>query len=183
MKTLEPYCTYCRDCAATPEAGVVKVCRGCGNTRAWRNKGKGKCCYCFNYNALVGKHVKEMYTGRPISVSEYYALLYSTTTCPDLGFLFEDASPDPNLRRSIDRVDPREGYVRSNLRVVSHLANVMRKCCPLEEWTTRCAYIREVVGRAWDLERVRRARVARPELPDDGGAGGGAQSDEENLDH
>ena len=134
---------------------ILARCPGCTMTHVYRNATQRTCVYCQAYNHIVNKHVKNMYSGMPITQMQYHTLLTSVDICPDLGVPFDDASALCAERRSIDRVDNSEGYTLDNVRVVSYAANMMRGCMHIQDWLHMVPLFREKMWRSWDMERIR----------------------------
>lgn len=64
--------------------------------------------------------------------------------CPILGtpFIRGDRKPTPQSP-SLDRIDPARGYVKGNVRVISHRANTIKNDASIEELEAVIRYIKE----------------------------------------
>ncbi len=68
-------------------------------------------------------------------------------TCPVLGVSLEPSLGKATVRSpSLDRIVPKLGYVRGNVRVISHRANMLKSDASIEELEAVLNYLREVLS-------------------------------------
>lgn len=96
-----------------------------GNARAWNN---------FNPSAVwlirIRKRAKELGLEFSLSAED----LKIPATCPLLGIpLLRGGEQNAPNTPSLDRIDPQKGYVKGNVRVVSFLANSMKRNATKEQ--------------------------------------------------
>ena len=68
------------------------------------------------------------------------------THCPILGFELEISNTNPSFNSpSLDRIIPELGYIKGNVRVISHMANAMKSSATPEQLLTFAKWIIENV--------------------------------------
>lgn len=123
--------------------------------KSWRIKNKDKHKeYLKSYRATEHGHAKELVTAARCRAKKHSIPcnitvddLHFPTHCPILGIVLSRGDGKAaNNSYSIDRIIPELGYVKGNVMIISHLANVMKNSASKEMLLKFCENAPKIYG-------------------------------------
>ena len=136
---------------------TTKGCRACGGSVDSRQGSSRKtvcdCCnqfYGVNVNSWLSTMKRDAYRRADkhslpadVSLSDLYDILPKDMMCPVMHTKMIVGAEDWKNSPTLDRIDPKLGYVKGNLQIISYIANAMKSSATSEELLKFAKWIKE----------------------------------------
>lgn len=119
-------CTNCREMFKRTSKDTMKICPKCNNARV----------KCLSAEYKMRNRAQQRAKNSRLEFNLELSDINIPNVCPVLGVplvAHSGSSGGHKYSPSLDRIDPTRGYIKNNVRVISHLANQMKSHADVNE--------------------------------------------------
>jgi len=106
--------------------------KGQSAKQKWKDKNPK---WAWVVSAVGGARTRAKWANIEFDITNEYIYGITADTCPALGiqFVFGGVGFNTAVNPSIDRIDPKQGYIKGNMAVISHRANMIKSNASSDE--------------------------------------------------